>query len=113
MHELGLTKNIIDLVAKEAEKSGFTRTLEIRMKLGEYSDVVPEYILDLFPYAAKGTVAEGAQLFFEHVSGRFQCRGCGYEGPVDRKKACCPDCGGTALKMTAGREFFVDSLKVE
>ena len=25
----------------------------------------------------------------------------------------CPVCGGTALKMTAGREFYVDSLKVE
>ena len=113
MHELGLTKNVIDLVAKEAEKSGFTRTLEIRMKLGEYSDVVPKYILDLFPYAAKGTVAEGAKLIFEHVSGCFHCRDCGYDGPVDRKRACCPDCGGTALTMTAGREFFVDSLKVE
>ena len=113
MHELGLTKNIIDLVAKEAEKSGFTRTLEIRMKLGEYSDVVPEYIVDLFPLASKGTVAEGAELLFERVPGRFQCRGCGYEGTVDRKKACCPACGGTALTMTAGREFFVDSLKVE
>ena len=113
MHELGLTKNVIDLVAKEAEKSGFTRTLEIRMKLGEYSDVVPKYIVDLFPLASKGTVAEGAELLFERVPGRFQCRGCGYEGTVDRKKACCPACGGTELKMTAGREFFVDSLKVE
>ena len=113
MHELGLTKNVIDLVAKEAEKYGFTRTLELRMKLGEYSDVVPEYIVDLFPLASKGTVAEGAELLFERVPGRFQCRGCGYEGTVDRKKACCPACGGTALTMTAGREFFVDSLKVE
>ena len=113
MHELGLTKSLIDLVEKESQKSGFTRTLEIRMKLGEYSDVVPEYILDLFPYTAKGTVAEDAQLFFERVPGRFQCRDCGYAGPVDRKKACCPTCGGTALTMTTGREFFVDSLKVE
>ena len=113
MHELGLTKNLIDLVGKEAEKQGFQKTLEIRLILGEYSDVVPEYIVDLFPLASKGTVAEGAKLLFEHVPGRFLCRDCGYEGPVDRKKACCPDCGGTALKMTAGREFFVDSLKVE
>lgn len=113
MHELGLTKSLIDLVQKEAEKEGFTRTLEIRMKLGEYSDVVPAYILDLFPYAAKGTAAEGAALIFEPVPGRFQCRECGYEGAVDRKKACCPACGGTALKMIGGREFFVDSLKVE
>ena len=113
MHELGLTNNLIDLVQKESEKQGFHKTLEIRLMLGEYSDVVPEYILDLFPYASKDTAAEGAKLIFEHVPGRFLCRGCGYEGPIERKKACCPDCGGTALKMTAGREFFVDSLKVE
>ena len=113
MHELGLTKSLIDLVGREAEKQGFTRTLEIRMKLGEYSDVVPEYILELFPLAAKGTAAEGAQLLFETVPGRFQCRDCGYEGPVPRREACCPACAGTALRMTAGREFFVESLKVE
>ena len=113
MHELGLTKSLIDLVQREAEKSGFHKTLEIRMKLGEYSDVVPAYILDLFPYASKDTVAEGAKLLFEHVPGCFQCRDCGYEGPVDRKEARCPTCGSMALTMTAGREFFVDSLKVE
>jgi len=113
MHELGLTQSLIDLVGREAEKQGFRKTLEIRMKLGEYSDVVPEYIIELFPHAAKGTAAERAQLIFEHVPGCFRCPDCGYEGPVDRREAKCPQCGGIGLKMTAGREFFVESLKVE
>jgi len=113
MHELGLTNSLIDLVQREAAMQGFTRTLEIRMKLGEYSDVVPDYIVELFPHASKGTAAEGAQLLFEPVPGRFLCRNCGYEGPVSRKEAKCPRCGGIGLKMTAGREFFVESLKVE
>ena len=113
MHELGLTQSLIDLVQSGAEKQGFRKTLESRLTLGEYSDVVPEYILDLFPHAAKGTAAEGAQLLFERVPARFCCPDCGYEGPVDRKKASCPQCGGIGLKMTAGREFFVESLKVE
>ena len=113
MHELAVTRSLIDLVRREAEKQGFQRALEIRLKVGEYSGIVPECILDLFPHAAKGTVTEGAQLVFERVPGRFRCLGCGYEGEVDRKEARCPSCRGTALKMTAGREFFVDSLKVE
>ena len=79
----------------------------------EEGNVIPEYIVELFPHAAKGTAAEGAQLLFERVPGRFQCPDCGYEGRVDRREARCPDCGGIALKMTAGREFFVESLKVE
>ena len=113
MHELALTKNLIDLVEREAKNQGFTRALEIRMKLGEYSGVVPGYILDLLPEASKGTAAEGAKLLFEQIPGRFRCAGCGYEGAVDRSEAKCPQCGGTALRMTGGREFFVDSLKVE
>ena len=113
MHELGLTQSLIDLVEREAEKQGFRKTLEIRMKLGEYSGVVPGYILDLFPEASRGTAAEGAKLLFEQIPGRFLCAGCGYEGAVDRREAKCPQCGGTALRMTGGREFFVDSLKVE
>ena len=113
MHELALTKSLIDLVEREAEKQGFHRALEIRMKLGEYSGVVPAYILDLFPHASKGTAAEGAELIFERVPASFLCPDCGYEGAVDRREAKCPRCGGSALKMTAGREFFVDSLKVE
>ena len=113
MHELALTRSLIDLVQTEAQKQGFTRALELRLKVGAYSGVVPDYILDLFPYASKGTVCEGAVLRFETVPASLRCADCGYEGGVDRKSACCPVCGGTALKMTAGREFYVDSLKVE
>ena len=113
MHELALTRSLIDLVETEAKKQGFTRALELRLKVGAYSGVVPDYILDLFPHVSAGTACEGAALFFETVPAVFRCADCGYEGGVDRKSACCPDCGGTALKMTAGREFYVDSLKVE
>ena len=113
MHELALTRSLIDLVERESKNQGFNKALEIRLKLGEYSGVIPDYILDLFPYASKGTAAEGAALVFETVPARFVCPDCGYEGAVDRHEARCPGCGGTALKMTQGREFFVDSLKVD
>lgn len=113
MHELALTKSIIDLVEGEAGKQGFTKALEIRLRLGEFSGVVPEYIKDFFPLVSEGTAAFGAELFFETVPASFLCFDCGYEGGADRKKACCSNCGSTALKMTAGREFFVESLKVE
>ena len=55
MHELALTRSLIDLVQTESGKQGFRKALEIRLKVGEYSGVVPDYILDLFPYASKGT----------------------------------------------------------
>ena len=113
MHELALTKSLIDLVEREAKNQGFTRALEIRMKLGEYSGVIPECLLEFFPLVSKGTRAEGAELTILPVPASFRCFGCGYQGPIPARTACCPQCGGTAIRMTAGREFYVENLKVE
>ena len=113
MHELAITKSIVDLVERESKKQGFKKTLEIRLRLGEFSGIVPEYIKDFFPLVAEGTVSYEAKLIFETNPAKFLCLDCGYEGGADRQNACCAKCGSSSLKMTAGREFFVDSLKVE
>lgn len=113
MHELALTEGIIRIVEAEQKKNGFSRVLEISLRIGEYSGVIPECIREFFPIAAKGTAAEQAQLTLETVPAAFRCLDCGYEGPLPRRSACCPQCGGSAIHMTAGREFYVENLKVE
>lgn len=113
MHELAIAKGIIDIVSKEAETRGFTRVLAVTLSAGEYSGVVPECLEEFFPIAAAGTPAEGAALEFTMPESEFACLDCGYTGAVERKSACCPLCGSAALRMTRGREFYVESLKVE
>lgn len=113
MHELALTEGIIDIIGSEQKKQGFSRVLEISLRIGEFSGIVPQCIEEFFPIAAAGSCAEHAELHVETIPAAFRCLDCGYEGPADRKNACCPLCRSTALRMTAGREFFVDSLKVE
>ncbi len=113
MHELSIARSIIGLVSGEAEKQGFRQVLEIRLSVGEYAGIVPECLQEFFPYAAAGTCAEGAALTIETLPAAFECLDCGYRGAVDRRAACCPLCRSAALKMTRGREFYVDSLKVE
>lgn len=113
MHELAITKGVIDIVNDEARKKGFTRVLEIGLRVGEFSGIVPQCLVEFFPIAAAGSPAEGAALDIQTIPAAFKCLDCGYEGAADRKNACCPQCGSTALKMTAGREFYVENLKVE
>ena len=74
---------------------------------------MPECLEEFFPIAAAGTPAEGAALEFTVPESEFSCLDCGYTGSVERKRACCPQCGSAALRMTRGREFYVESLKVE
>lgn len=112
MHELAIAKGIIDIVNDESAKQGFARVEEIRLCVGEYSGVVPDCLREFFPYAAKGSPAEGAALTVRVPESEFLCEECGYQGAVNRREACCPICGGTALKMTKGREFYVESLVV-
>jgi Zn finger protein HypA/HybF involved in hydrogenase expression len=49
MHELALTEGIIEIVREQAEKNGFSRVLEISLKVGEYSGVIPECLQEFFP----------------------------------------------------------------
>ena len=113
MHELAITEGVIKVVKAEAEKQGFERVLEISLKVGEFSGIIPDCIREFFPLAAKDSPAEGAALRIETVRAEFECSDCGYKGVADRQKHCCSVCGGYNLKMTSGREFFVESLKVE
>ena len=113
MHELSIARSLIGLVETEAEKEGFTRVLEIRIRMGEFTGIIPDCLREFFPIAAAGTRAEGAELVIETVPSRFRCGECGYEGAIERRAACCPVCGGTDIRMLSGREFFVENLKVE
>ncbi len=113
MHELALTEGILEIVREQSEKNGFARVLEVSLMVGEYSGVIPECLQEFFPIASKGTKAEGASLRIQPVPAAFRCFGCGFEGPIPRGTACCPHCGSTAIRMTAGREFYVENLKVE
>ena len=111
MHELALAEGILRIICEEQEKNGFDRVLELRLGLGECSGVEPECFREFFPYAAKGTCAEGAKLSFRTIPARFVCQSCG--GEIRGREICCPACGSLALRMTEGTEFRLESLNVE
>ena len=113
MHELAITEGIIRAAIPEAEKHGAKRILEIRLKIGVLSGVLPECIQYYFDIASRGTIAENARLVVEKIPVSIACPDCGYAGAADRKRIRCPRCGGTGFKLTGGKEYFVDSLEAE
>ena len=113
MHELSIARGIIGVVEQARREQGFGRVLEIRLKIGEYAGLVPDCLQEFFPIAARGTAAEGAALVIETVPARFRCADCGYEGTVERRRACCPRCAGTSIRLLGGFECYVEHLKVE
>lgn len=113
MHELAITEGIIEAAIPAAEAAGAKRILEIRLKIGELSGVLPECIQEYFNIASRGTIAEGAALKVEKIPITITCASCGYDGEIPRRKIHCPKCASAEIKIKSGREYFVDSLEVE
>lgn len=113
MHELAITEGIIGLAIPAAEKAGAKRILEIHLKIGALSDVFPECIQDCLEQVTKGTMAEGVKLVVSEIPVKILCRDCLAESTIDKKERQCPHCGSRNFRVTEGREYYVESLKVE
>ena len=113
MHEMAITQSILDIAVAVSAEHGNVKVEKIRIKMGEYSGVVPSLIQEYYNIASRGTTAENAELIIERVPVTVLCRACGYSGEIDKRKVKCPVCGGRDLKLLTGREFYVESLEVE
>ncbi len=69
MHELSIAAALLETIDEEQRVHGFDRVLRVRLRIGRYSNVVPEALRFGFEALAAGTVAEGAVLDFEEVPG--------------------------------------------
>lgn len=113
MHELSLAQGILQVALKAAKQGGAAHILTVYVKTGAYSGVVPSYLDECFTLMSKGTPAEGAQLKVEEIPVTVKCLACGHEGAVEKTAACCPQCGSSEIRMTRGRECFVDRIEAE
>ena len=113
MHELGITKNMLDLVIDEAEKAEARQVGKITLVIGEMTGVVADSVQFYFDFLSKGTPAEGATLLFTMVPIKAQCRGCSKFFETKELDWICPYCGNNSLEIIAGKELFVESIEVE
>lgn len=62
MHEASLMKDLMGQLTGLAETQGARRIVAIEVWLGALSHMSPEHFQEHFDQAAKGTLAEGAEL---------------------------------------------------
>jgi hydrogenase nickel incorporation protein HypA/HybF len=88
MHELSITRALLDQALAEADKHGAKRIGRIRLLLGEGGGVVPDCVQFYFDQMKKDTAAAEAELEFKRVPLRIRCPKCGAEwgAGIDRKR---------------------------
>ena len=113
MHELAVTENVLDIVARHATEAAATQVLRIHLVIGELASIVDDSVQFYFDYLAQGTVAEGAALVFRRVPVTVRCKACMHTWSPRSADWTCPACGKLGATVVSGREFYVESIEVE
>lgn len=108
MHELGITRNIVAIVAEHAAGR---RVKRIRLDIGKLSAVMPDAILFCFDVCTKGTPVDGAALEINEIAGLGRCEACGAEIALEQKFGRCA-CGSARVTCIAGEELNIKEMEV-
>jgi hydrogenase nickel incorporation protein HypA/HybF len=108
MHELAVTQSVVDAVV---ERTGEQRVLEVRLRVGRLSGVVPDAMRFCFDLVTDGTPLQGAILDIEEPEGSGSCRRCGSTFVLHDLILLCP-CGSADVDVLTGRELAIGSVEV-
>lgn len=113
MHELSVAHAIVSTVV-EALPEGAPRVLEVRVRIGVLSGVVPDALLYAYDVAAQETALADAALHIERAPLVVHCAAC----DVDRTLATttdftCPECGAPCGDVIDGKEMEILSIVLE
>ena len=113
MHELSVTQSLFDIVLEQAKKSGAKKVAGINVVIGAMTGIVGDSVGFYLDFLSKDTIVEGAALNIKIIASRALCRQCGKEFELKEFDWRCPECSGTSLEITGGKELFVESIEVE
>lgn len=109
MHELGISRNIVAIVA---EAAGERKVRRVTVEIGKLSGVFADAVAFCFEAAAHGTVVEGAALDILEIEGRARCMSCDAEFNLPSWGTPCA-CGSLQLIRVAGEELKVKAMEVD
>lgn len=113
MHEMGITQSILEASFDAAEKAGATRITEIRITVGEMTEVVDFALQFAFEALTPDTMAQGATLTVRMLSPKSRCRECDLTYDHDRFQMICPACGSMDIEQLQGHELQIDSIEAD
>jgi len=114
MHEIGIARNMFNLVLEEARKVDAKKVYRIDLVIGEMTGAVGDSVRFYLDLLGKGTIAEGADVAIRTVPPMVRCRNCRMPSELERKMRWqCPHCAGNHMEIIAGRELIVKSIGVQ
>ena len=113
MHEYSVTKSLVDLCNREADKNNIKIIAKINLKVGKFTGFSPDSIEFYFQHLKANTKCSNAKIEFEEIPIKIKCRNCGRQQVIDEPILLCPKCGSEEIDLLSGREFLVTSIEGE
>ena len=113
MHELSITRNVLDIVIEHAKRAEAQRVSAINLVVGDLTGFVDDSIQFYFDMLSPDTLAEGARLVIRRIPATVHCRDCGEEFTLQDYNWACPKCTAIGGDVLSGREFSVESIEIE
>jgi len=113
MHEFSLMAGVLDAVEASARENKASKVVEIKLVIGEMTEVLEDAMDFAFEVLAPGTLVEGALLTMTKVAPQSRCLACSAEFAHDRYHFACPACDSLATELLAGREMYIESIEIE
>ncbi len=113
MHELAVTESILAITLNHAEKAAARRVTDIHLVIGQLSSIVDDSVQFYWDMISENTLAQGAQLHFNRIPARMKCLSCGQVFEMPGRLEPCPTCQSYTLQVTAGEEFYIESIEIE
>lgn len=114
MHEASIAAGLLDIAVRECREKGFEKVVNVNIRIGKASGVMPEALLFAFDALKSGTIAAGASLAIKVVPVSGHCSACSMDFTVDGEYVlCCPLCGSGSFTVKTGRELDLTELEVD
>ncbi|PLX97859.1 MAG: hydrogenase maturation nickel metallochaperone HypA [Desulfuromonas sp.] len=113
MHELGITRSIVEIAEQTAREQHAEKVLSVTVEIGELSGVIPDAVEFCFEACVQESMLAGSRLIINFVKGLGRCEECGSEFGMDNMTFNCPECESYAVQRIRGEELRVKEVEIE
>jgi len=113
MDEREIANHVLTIVDQAAYRIEARRILGIHLAVGGRRVFDLDRLCSTFSEAARGTVAEGAQLFVKVLPVRHHCQNCGENFEASSTDCACRQCGHPHTEMMGGEELRLVDVEID
>ncbi|MBI5573396.1 MAG: hydrogenase maturation nickel metallochaperone HypA [Elusimicrobia bacterium] len=114
MHELGIAKDLLDIVLLKAKENHLNKITKISLMLGEASGIEEDFLRhSLIDHLLSGTIAENCYLEISKEDVKAKCKKCSTEFEPSEMIFDCPSCKSKEIEILSGKDVYVASIEGE